>query len=123
MPESRLLSYGFKFLAAVFLSAALAGCGTMQVGRDFDLQRFESQVKRGVTTKGEIRAWLGAPAATGTAVNARGEHLLQWTYYHGRGRMGRMSQVEFRILEIQFNDNGVVQSYNWSGTVNKGSSE
>jgi hypothetical protein len=49
-------------MPASVLAILLAACTTwFHVGNDFDLNAFTSHVNRGVTTKDQVRAWLGAP--------------------------------------------------------------
>ena len=93
----------------------LSACASVEVGRPFDLAGFESNVQRGVTTQGEVRAWLGAPAGVGMSVESTGERLEQWTYYHGEGRFPSMADARFKMLQIKFGQRGVVHAYNWSG--------
>ena len=97
------------------LLLALPACASIEVGREFDLAAFDARVQRGVTTRAEVQAWLGAPAALGASVEASGERHEQWTYYHGTGRMPGMRDARFRILQIKFDRQGVVRAYNWSG--------
>jgi outer membrane protein assembly factor BamE (lipoprotein component of BamABCDE complex) len=93
----------------------LAACGTAQIGRDFDIRSFESQVQRGATTQAQVRAWLGAPTNTGVAVNAAGERDEEWTYFFGRGSLPQMSDAKFKLLQVRFDAEGKVRSYSWSG--------
>jgi hypothetical protein len=102
-------------LAIPVLLLLLSACASVEVGREFDLKAFDSRVQRGVTTRAEVRGWLGAPAGIGTSVEATGERHEQWTYYHGEGRFPRMSGAEFKMLQIKFDERGVVRAYNWSG--------
>lgn len=93
----------------------LGGCTTLEVGRDFDLSAFGKKVQRGVTTQSEVRAWLGAPTSVGESVESSGERYEQWTYYHGEGRFPRMSNAHFDMLQVKFDERGVVRAYNWLG--------
>lgn len=93
----------------------LAACGTAQIGRDFDIKSFESRVERGVTTKEQVRGWLGAPNNTGVAVNEAGERSDEWTYFSGRGSLPQMSDTSFKYLQVRFDAGGKVRSYSWSG--------
>lgn len=92
----------------------LTACGSAQVGKDFDLMQFRQQVKQGVTTKSEIRSWLGAPASTGVTMETDGKRYDKWTYFFGQGQMPRMSNARLKYLEIQFGDGARVVAYNWS---------
>jgi len=99
-------------VAGVFL--LLAACGSMQVGQDFDLQQFRQQVKQGITTKSDIRNWLGSPASTGMTVETDGKRYEKWTYYFGQGQMPQMKNARLKYLEIRFADDNRVAAYNWS---------
>lgn len=99
---------------AMFL-AALSACASVTIGRDFDLRTFQSKVERGVTTQAQVRGWLGAPASTGANVDAGGERLDEWTYYYGAGRLPNMPDAKLKILQLRFDRQGVLRSYNWSG--------
>ncbi|MFZ2648462.1 MAG: hypothetical protein WA210_00015 [Burkholderiaceae bacterium] len=111
--------HGFSVHRVGLVGAAallLAACGsTVQVGRDFDISAFENRVERAVTTQAQVRAWLGAPAGTGVAVDSRGERSEEWKYYFGQGSLSGMSQAKFKSLDIRFDAEGKVLSYSWSG--------
>lgn len=96
-------------------AALLAACGSVQIGRDFDAGVFDSRVQRGATTRDEVRAWLGAPANTGVAVDANGERDEEWTYYSGQGSLPGLADATFKMLQVRFDSNGRVRSYSWSG--------
>lgn len=97
----------------------LAACTTVQFGRDFDPQQFEAQVQRGSTTREAVRAWLGAPAARGIAVNDDGKRFEEWTYYYGRGNLSHMQGARLKILQVRFDPAGRVSSYSWTGEPGK----
>ena len=98
--------------AAVLIALSLiSACATVEVGREFDLAAFEAKVVPGVTTKADVRAWLGAPAGIGTSLETSGERLQQWLYYNGNGHFPRMTDAHFRMLQIKFDERGVVRSY------------
>jgi hypothetical protein len=94
---------------------ALAACGAVHFGRDFDLRAFESKVQRGATTQAEVRGWLGAPASTGIVVESDGSRYDEWTYYYGTGRLPNFPDARLKILQIRFDRQAVVRSYSWSG--------
>jgi hypothetical protein len=100
---------------AVLLLLLLSACATVEVGREFDLKAFDAKVQRGVTTRADVRAWLGAPAGIGASVESTGERHEQWTYYHGEGRFPGMKDAGFKMLQVKFDQRGVVRAYNWSG--------
>jgi outer membrane protein assembly factor BamE (lipoprotein component of BamABCDE complex) len=93
----------------------LAGCSTVHIGRDFDLQAFSSRVERGQTTQAQVRGWLGAPTSTGVTVDTSGERFDEWTYYYGGGRLPNMPDAHLKLLQIKFDRAGIVRGYNWSG--------
>lgn len=95
--------------------ATLSACSSIQVGRDFDLPTFETKVQRGTTTQAQVRGWLGAPTATGVAVDTGGERYDEWTYYYGEGQLPNMPDARLKILQIKFDRQGIVRGYNWSG--------
>ncbi|MFP4560926.1 MAG: hypothetical protein ACLFQ3_06335 [Thiohalorhabdus sp.] len=101
----------------VFLGAALllGGCAAVDIGRDFELATFEERVEVGETQRTEVRRWLGEPVSTGQSVQPDGTRLEEWVYYHGRGTLPGMSDARLKTLEIQFREEGVVESYKWSG--------
>ncbi|HEY5683335.1 MAG TPA: hypothetical protein VIR61_06640 [Sulfuricaulis sp.] len=108
---SRLLQTTFA-IALMFL---LGACSTVQVGRNFDLSVFESKVQRGVTTQSQVRGWLGAPAGVGVVVETGGERFDEWSYYYGEGQLPNMPDARLKILQIKFDQAGIVRGYNWSG--------
>jgi hypothetical protein len=93
----------------------LCACSTVQLGRDFDLSAFDAKVQRGVTTQADVRAWLGAPTSTGVSVEASGDRFSERTYYDGSGHLPDMSDARLKVLQIRFDQQGVVRAYNWSG--------
>lgn len=104
-------SRGLTAIAAVVLS----GCANIQFGHDFELSRFTTQVQHDVTTQQQVLTWLGPPASTGIVVDTDGERFQRWMYYHGTGKLTRMDDAAIKTLEIQFNADNVVKSYNWVG--------
>jgi len=104
-----------RLLSAVCGLALLGGCASFQFGNDFNLTRFASNIERGATTQDEVKQWLGAPQSTGVVVNSNGEKLQRWVYFYGKGKLGDMNNAHMKTLEVQFDDNGVVKAYNWSG--------
>lgn len=95
--------------------ALLTGCASFQFGSDFNLSQFATNIERGVTTRDQVKQWLGAPQSTGVVVSRDGESLQRWVYYYGKGKLGDMNEAQMKTLEVQFDKNGVVQAYNWSG--------
>ena len=83
-------------------------------GQYFDLQQFTANVKHGITTREEVRAWLGAPSSMGVAVDSKGIQTKKWTYYYGSGSVSDMKQAHLKYLELQFSQDGRLVAYNWS---------
>ena len=98
----------------VALALLLAACGTIRVGHDFDMNTFQSRIERGTTTQNQVRAWLGNPSATGVSVTADGQRYDEWTYYFAKGKPGKLSAASMKMLQIKFDRQGIVRSYNWS---------
>ncbi len=104
----------FAITAMLLALMLLPACATVNVGQDFDLAAFERNVKRNVSTQLDVRGWLGAPTGSGTIINADGKRLEKWTYYHGKGKLPKLKNVQLKFLEIEFDSNGKVVSYNWT---------
>jgi len=100
-------------LVSIFV-LVLAACSTVQIGRDFDIRVFEASVERGVTTQNQVRKLLGAPASTGINVDTGGERFEEWTYYSASGKLPDMAGAKIRILQIKFDQQGIVRGYYWS---------
>jgi len=96
------------------LFALVTACTTVKVGNEFDLPAFTGKVQRGVTTQSEVRGWLGEPGGTGVTVDTSGERFDEWIYYHGAVRIPGSKDSRVRILQIKFDQRGVVRGYNWS---------
>ena len=93
----------------------VGACGTVEVGREFDFRAFDSSVQHGITTRADVRGWLGAPAGVGVSVESGGERYEQWTYYHGEAGWPALAKASVKVLQIKFDERGVVRAYNWSG--------
>jgi len=92
----------------------LSGCATVQFGHDFDIGTFDAKVERNVTTRADVKMWLGAPSSRGHSVTANGKRYEKWGYYYGKGKLPKLGNATLKILEVEFDPQGVVQSYNWS---------
>lgn len=103
-----------RIATASLIVFSLAACGTVQVGRDFDMRAFETRIERGATRQSEVRSWLGAPTGTGINVDTSGEHFDEWTYYFASGRLPDMTGARVKMLQIKFDKQGIVRGYNWS---------
>lgn len=100
----------------LLVATALGACGSVQMGKEFDLKSFTDKVQRGATTKVDVRVWLGAPASTGVSVESDGERFEEWTYYRGTGSLPSLSDSQLKILRIKFDQQGVVRAYEWTGS-------
>ena len=108
-----------KHVAVFILAVLLSACGFARFGHDFDLKIFQSNVERGKTTQTQVRSWLGAPVATGVAMDMGGERLDEWTYYYGETRLPSGVDATLKVLQIRFDRQGIVRAYNWSGDTPK----
>jgi hypothetical protein len=99
---------------AIPLLLLVSACTTVNVGREFDLSTFDAKVQRGITTQTDVRNWLGAPVGVGASVEASGERYQEWNYYFGKVRIPSGKHSEVKVLQIKFDESGVVRSYNWS---------
>lgn len=113
------MTRSWRIPVAVALLAGTVACSTVQFGRDFDVQRFESGVERGVSTREAVRGWLGEPAGRGVVVNDDGRRFEEWTYYYGHGRLSNMQDAKLKILQVRFDAEGRVSSYTWTGEPGK----
>lgn len=102
-------------LAMAGLGLLVGGCAPVSLGKDFDLQAFEERAEVGETRRMQVRRWLGEPVSTGQAVRSDGTRVEEWTYYHGTGHLPALDDARLKYLEIQFRQNGVVDSYRWTG--------
>ena len=85
----------------------LVACGSVRIGRDFDIGAFEDNVQREVTTRTQVRTWLGALNNTGIE---RGECNEEWTYYFAEGRLPGLADAKLKILQVRFGPHGTVLS-------------
>ena len=109
---ARIRSLLLLLSASVLLAAA--GCSTLRFGAPFDLEHFKSAVRKDVTTQAEVESWLGPPAGVGHAVDSTGRRFVEWTYYYGGGTLPRLQDASLKVLQIKFDQQGVVRAYSWS---------
>lgn len=105
-----------QWASAWMLATVLGGCsmGWFHVGSDFDVNAFTSRVDRGVTTRDQVRAWLGAPPSTGVNVDTNGQRYEEWTYYFVEGRASSLSDTTVKSLQVKFDSKGIVQGWDVS---------
>lgn len=101
---------------SLFMILLLTGCGSIQIGRDFDVKAFENLAKVGETTKAQVREVLGAPKSSGISINRDGERLVEWVYFYATGKVSAMNDAGLKILQVRFQQNGKLRSYNWSNS-------
>jgi outer membrane protein assembly factor BamE (lipoprotein component of BamABCDE complex) len=94
----------------------LSACGSIKVGRDFDVGVFATKIEQGVTTQEQVRSWLGEPTSVGVSLAFDGERFDEWDYYYAEGELNDMSTAKVKILQIKFDKQGKVRSYNWSAS-------
>lgn len=99
-------------LAIVLLSA----CGSVKLGRDFDVGIFAAKIEQGVTTQDTVRSWLGEPTSVGVSLATDGERFDEWAYYFAEGELSDMSTAKVKILQIKFDRQGKARSYSWSAS-------
>ncbi len=105
-----------RLFAILLFVSLLAACTTFQVGHDFDVGIFATKIQPGVTTQADVRSWLGDPSGVGVSVESDGQHLDQWNYYYAEGDMSNMAKTKMKILQVKFDKQGKVRSYNWSNS-------
>lgn len=111
------------FVAALAAPILIAGCTTMQTGREFNYAKFSQETRPGTTDMAQVRTVLGPPMGKGLVVEADGSLYEQWTYYYGTGNLTNPEKSRFKLLQIRFNQAGTVASYNWSGELSGGATE
>lgn len=101
---------------SLFMVLFLTGCGSIQIGRDFDVKAFENMAKVGETSKTQVQKVLGAPKSSGISINRDGERLVEWVYFYATGKMSTMDDAGLKILQVRFDQGGRLSSYNWSNS-------
>jgi len=106
-------------IAVILLSLfLLSACGTVKLGRDFDVGVFAAKVERGATTQDQVRTWMGEPTSVGVSLDSDGARYDAWDYYFAEGDLPDMGTPKVKILQIKFDKQGKVSSYNWSASKN-----
>jgi len=111
-----LNKYKIIQIFSLFMVLLLTGCGSIQIGRDFNVKAFENIAKVGETSKKQVREALGAPKSSGASINRDDEHLVEWVYFYATGKMSTMDSAGLKVLQIRFDQNGKLHSYNWSNS-------
>lgn len=105
-----------RFFMALLAAVLLSACSTVMVGRDFELSTFAAEAEQGVTTQAQVRAWLGEPTSMGFNMGGDGEKLEEWAYYYGIGELSGGGPVRVKVLQVKFDKQDKVHSYNWSSS-------
>ena len=100
----------------LFAILLFSACASVKVGRDFDVGVFAAKLEQGVTTQEQVRSWIGEPTSVGVSLASDGERFDEWDYYYAEGEMADMSTAKLKILQIKFDKQGKVRSYNWSAS-------
>jgi len=110
------MNYFSRITVILFAILLLNACGTARIGRDFDVGVFAAKLEQGVTTQSTVRSWLGEPTSVGVSLDTGGERFDEWAYYYAEGVMSDLSKAKVKILQIKFDKQGKVRSYNWSAS-------
>lgn len=92
-------------LAAVLLAAlvAVSGCASSAQGRKFD-DEYVSQIRKGATTKAQIRQHLGEPVSV-----SRTSDMETWTYsYSNAYGRGYVQAATFGLVKEKSDDQMLV---------------
>ena len=108
--------YFSRFTVILFAVFLLSACGSVKVGRDFDVGVFTAKFEQGATTQSQVRTWLGEPASVGISMASDGKRYDEWDYYYAEGELPDMSKAKVKILQIKFDKQGKVCSYNWTAS-------
>ena len=92
----------FKITSVSVLVLILTSCGSVQVGKDFDMHTLQSKIERGVSTRTQVTAWIGTPTGTGMSMDTNGESLDEWSYYFATGKISDLSGANVKMLQIRF---------------------
>lgn len=97
-----------KIAAVVLMTVTLVFAGCASMGQDFAAHNVD-QLNINKTTRAEVQALFGEPWRTGMKDGKR-----TWTY--GKYRWSAFGDDTTEDLIITFDNNGVVQSYNYNAT-------
>jgi outer membrane protein assembly factor BamE (lipoprotein component of BamABCDE complex) len=105
-----------RFTVILLSVLLLSACGTVKMGRDFDVGIFAAKIERNATTQAQVRTWMGEPTSVGVSLDTDGQRYDEWAYYFAEGELRDMSAAKVKILQIKFDKQGKVTSYNWSAS-------
>jgi outer membrane protein assembly factor BamE (lipoprotein component of BamABCDE complex) len=104
-------------IAVIVVSVLLvSACGTVKLGHDFDVGVFTAKIEQGTTTQDQVRSWMGEPTSVGVSLDTDGARYDEWAYYFAEGDLPDMGAAKVKILQIKFDMQGKVRSYNWSAS-------
>lgn len=104
-----------RITPVLVVALLLTACSTtVQVGNDFDVTTFSRKIERGITTQDQVRSWFGSPTNTGISMETDGKHFDEWTFYFAAGKLPNLSNPKMKLLQLKFDNQGIVQGYNWS---------
>lgn len=104
-----------SLIAILGLTLMLNACA-VKFGTDFNPKSFQDWVKRGQTSRSEVIKYLGPPTSQGVVVLGDGTVLKRILYYYGNGQLNEMEKATFKMLEIRFDSNDKVYSFNYSSS-------
>jgi len=105
-----------RITVILFTIFLLSACGTVKLGRDFDVGVFAAKIEQNVTTQVQVRSWLGEPTSVGVSLDTDGQRYDEWAYYSAEGDLPDMGAAKVKILQIKFDKQGKVRSYNWTAS-------
>lgn len=101
-------------IIALLCSTLLLGACAVKFGTDFNPRSFHDWVKRGETTRSQVIEYLGTPTSEGSVILSDGTELKRVLYYYGNGKLHKMKNATFKMLEVRFDSNNKVYSFNYS---------
>ena len=104
----------WRYTCLALLALTLSACATVRFGQDFDLTDFQQWIKRGETTQAAVVNRYGEPTTRGVIIEKDDTHYTRWVYYYANGKLHKLKNIKLKILEIHFDQDNKVASYNWS---------
>lgn len=103
--------------SCMVIAIFVAGCMSHQYGTKIDSNKV-SQIKKGVTTKAEVEALLGAPSHAG--ITGDGRRMMTYSYTESSSQAsfipfgGASGKSRTQTLQIMISKSGVVEDYEFS---------
>lgn len=101
-------------LSILLALSLLSACTTIRVGQDFDVNSFQEFVRQGESTQAEVLSKMGEPTSKGLVIEKDGSRFTRWVYYYASGQIHKPGNAKLKILEVFFDEQKKVSSYNWS---------